>query len=161
MLKTVLAIFLSFILLGCTTLNDHVVEGVGITRTATSISMNIWLSKTNFNRDMATKYKAYILEGKALIVSGETPASALDDLAALLNSKIDSEIVRAIIQQGIETIKTRVVFPTTGIIPDSVKPWIFAVLDGAVQGIDMYLSSQQTPQTSNPFVLTRTEISFK
>lgn len=161
MLKTFLAIFLSFFLLGCATLNDHVIEGVGITKTATSISMNIWLSKVNFDKDMAAKYKMYILEGKALIVNGEAPASALDDLAALLNTKIDSEIVRAIIQQGIETIKTRVVFPTTGIIPDSVKPWLFAVLDGAVQGIDTYLASQQPPQSSGTFVLAKTEISFR
>lgn len=147
--------------MGCTTINDYVVEGVGITRTATSISMNIWLSKTNFDKNMAAKYKTYILEGKALIASGEAPASALDDLAALLNSKIDSEIVRAIIQQGIETIKTRVVFPTTGIIPDSVKPWLFAVLDGSVQGIDTYLASQQPPQSVGPLSLSRTDISFR
>lgn len=161
MLKIFLTICLSFMLLGCTTLNDNVVEGVGITKTATSISMNIWLTKTNFDRDLAAKYRTYILEGKALIANGEAPASALDDLAAFLNNKIDSEIVRAIIQQGIETIKTRVVFPTTGIIPDSVKPWLFAVLDGSVQGIETYLASQQPPQTSGPLILSRTEISFR
>lgn len=160
-MKKIITILFCFLFIGCTSLNDYVVEGVGITRTATSISMNIWLTKTNFDRELAAKYRAYIFESKALIQDGQAPASALDDLASFLNSKIQSEIVRAIVQQGIETIKTRVVFPTTGIIPAEVKPWIFAVLDGAVQGIDMYLSSQQAPQTSNPFVLTRTEISFK
>lgn len=160
-MKTVIMVLFSFLFLGCVSLNDHVVEGVGITRTATSISMNIWLTKTNFDRDLASKYRTYIFESKTLIQDGQAPASALDDLANFLNSKIQSEIVRAIIQQGIETIKTRVVFPTTGIIPDSVKPWVFAVLDGAIQGIDMYLDTQTPPTQSVTGALAKTEISFR
>jgi hypothetical protein len=132
---------------GCASLRQILTdEGPSFTRTATSISMHLWLKKTGVAKERATEYRTYILEGRALLSQGQVPAETLDKVAALLNEKIDNDVVRAVIQQGIEMVKTKVVLPSTGLLPESAKVWVFAVLDGAVDGINQHLAEADLPQ---------------
>ncbi len=136
-------------------------EGPGLTRTATSISMHLWLKKAVVDKSKAAEYRTYILEARGLLAQGQVPSETLDRVASLLNQKIDNDLVRAVIQQGIEIVKTRVVLPSTGILPQSAKVWVFAVLDGSVDGINLYLAEAELPQTSIGAPPTKTVVSFR
>jgi hypothetical protein len=147
---------------GCATFRNIIKdEGPSFSRTATSVSMHLWLKKSNVDKAKAAEYKTYILEARALVAQGEVPATVLDEIAKRLNEKIDNDIVRAVIQQGIETIKTRVVLPSSGLLPESAKVWVFAVLDGAVDGINLYLSEATLPQGTVGATPEKSVISFR
>jgi hypothetical protein len=96
------------------------------------------LAKSEATVAQAAAVKAVLLDVKTLVNTGTPPVYVLDQAAELLNAKISSPIVRAMIQAGILTLKTKVVIPVNGTITPEIKLWVNAVLDGAVDGCDAY-----------------------
>lgn len=164
MIRATLIAVALVVLAGCqsfrTVINE---EGPALTRTATAVSMRLWLQKTEADHADVVKYRTVILEARGLINNGDVPASTLDIVADLLNEQIDNDIVRSVIQQGIDIIKRRIEIPTDGLLSTEVKIWVNAVLDGAVDGINDYLAlPPDMPAAHGAPVLTAgTNISFR
>lgn len=126
---------------GCKTLLPIIVDqGPAILRAATSQSVHRALVQAQTpNKDVADM-RGYLADAKALLNGGKVPAYTLDNLAAHLNQKISSPLVRSAIQGAISILKTQVTIPVTGFIPQGVKTLVIAVLDGADDGCLAYLS---------------------
>jgi hypothetical protein len=120
-------------------------EGPSVARFMVKTGTRWALAEKEASADAALRIRGYIVEGRALIADNEAPASALDELAVYLNTKIDNELVRRAIQQGIEFVKTEVEIPVSGAIPAEVKVWVFAVLDGAADGCQEYANTLSAP----------------
>jgi hypothetical protein len=123
----------------CKSLPHFVInEGPQVLRTSTALGAQWALAKSEATVAQAAAVKAVLLDVKTLVNTGTPPVYVLDQAAELLNAKISSPIVRAMIQAGILTLKTKVVIPVNGTITPEIKLWVNAVLDGAVDGCDAY-----------------------
>ncbi len=121
------------------------IEGPEVAKFMVKTGTRWALAENHATAEKAIAIQSYIVQGRALIADGSAPAGALDQLAALLNDKIDSELVRRAIQQGIEFVKTNVTIPVDGLIQPELKVWILAVLDGAIAGCSEYAASLNAP----------------
>jgi hypothetical protein len=117
-------------------------EGPSVLRASTAIGVQWALSRAGASVDEAVRIKTYLVDAKLLLNTGQPPVTVLDQLAAMLNARITNSTVRAIIQAGVLTLKTRVTIPVDGVISPEVKMWVNAVLDGAILGCDSYRPGQ-------------------
>jgi len=150
---------LSLILVACVSASVVTTQGPAVVRTGTSIAVQWALQDKDATAAEALKIKGFIQDGRALIESGSAPASALDVLAVYLNSKIEDVGIRMAISQGVEIVKASITLPTTGIIPEDVKVWVYAVLDGATDGCQAYANGRTTPAAG--LISAPQQISFR
>ena len=121
-------------------------EGSVIVQTSVRVGMRWGLQELGTTQDQALRYRLYVQESKQMLVGGQLPGTVLDDLAAFLNEKLDHDILRSVIQHGVEIVKERVTFPQDGPISEEVKTWIYSILDGAIAGIDDYVGGLNNPE---------------
>lgn len=88
--------------------------------------------------EQATRLKLHLYDARLLIADGTPPATAIDELVALLQEKIPWAMVRQAITMGMLTVKDSVTIPTSGVISEEAKTWLLAVIDGAASGAQNY-----------------------
>ena len=136
---------------GCKTFwtNQVVVDnGPMVVRSGVNVGVQWALADQKASKEDATRINSYIADARAIIANGQAPASALNDLATFLNTKITNPVIRSAIQYGIEMVKANVTIPVDGVIPVRVKTWVYAVLDGASDGCVAYIGGTLAPGVS-------------
>lgn len=163
-MKFIVPVLLALLLVvvpGCKSLPQVVVDnGPAVLQVATNLGVRAALSQAHASREEASFTKAYLVDARKLIDVGAPPATALDQIAELLNSKITNPTIRAAIQTAISNLKAHVTLPVSGVIPENVKVWVLAVLNGAIDGCDTYLTGLQSPAAA-PLLGTEDKISFR
>ncbi len=163
MRKILLSAALLMPLLGitsCRSLPPVVIEnGPAVVRAGVSVGVRWALADQHVTKEEASRISGYVADAKAIIASGAAPVNALDDLAAYLNTKVTNEVVRSAIQYGIEMIKANITIPTTGVIGEKTKIWVYAVLDGAQDGCAAYIAGLAAPAAGAP--RAPSQISFR
>lgn len=122
-------------------------QGPQLVRTATALGVNVALRQSGATQAQALEIQKHLLDAKLMLTTGTPPASALDALAAFLNTRITNSYVRTAVQAGILLIRTNVVIPVDGLVPEQVKVWILAVLDGAIDGCGSYATGYSAAGT--------------
>jgi hypothetical protein len=117
-------------------------EGPSVLRASTAIGVQWALSRAGASTEEALRVKNYLIDASLLLNTGQPPVTVLDQIASLLNQKITNSTVRAIIQAGILTLKTKVTIPVDGVVSPEVKMWVNAVLEGAILGCAAYTPGQ-------------------
>lgn len=162
MRTTLMAIVLSsFAFFACRSIAPIIkTDGPDVAKFMVKTGVRWALAEKHSTAEQALKIQSYVLQGRTLIADGTAPVGALDELAAILNSKIENELVRRAIQQGVEFIKSSVSIPVDGVITPALKVWILAVLDGAIQGCQEYAVSLDAPGAA-PSLSAPDYISFR
>lgn len=123
--------------------NSEVVvnQGPAVLRDSTAIFTQVALVKEQATVEDAQLVKTHIEDAERMFLEGTPPATALDELATYLNTKITNAFVRSAIQQGVLLLKNQVTLPTDVINPKAMV-WIRAVLDGGKAGCDAYIAGR-------------------
>ncbi len=117
-------------------------QGPAVVRMATGVAVHAAFEHESVKPEEAVEVKKHLADAKLLVTQGAAPATALDALAAFLNEKLPNPTVRQAIQYGVTLVKTNVVLPVDGVLPEEAKVWVLAVLDGGIDGCDAYLAAQ-------------------
>lgn len=132
---------------GCNSLgswfnSDTVVnQGPAVLRDSTAIFTQVALVKKQASVEEAQYIKKHIEDAEKLFLQGTPPATALDELAMYLNTKITNAFVRSAIQQGVLLLRNQVQLPTDIISPKAMV-WVKAVLDGGKMGCAAYIAGR-------------------
>lgn len=115
-------------------------QGPAVLRDSTALFTQVALVKKQATVEEAQLVKKYIEDAEGML-AGQPPATALDQVAAYLNSKIENAFVRSAIQQGILLLKNQISLPegSTYLTPEQLV-WVKAVLDGGKAGCDAYIA---------------------
>jgi len=136
-------------------------QGPGVVRDATAVFTQVALTKNQAPTETAERIKQHLKEAGDLFMTGQPPATALDELAAYLNTKIENAFVRSAVQQGILLLKNQVVLPTEGLLSTEALNWVKGVLDGGIAGCDAYIAGKAVSASGQVTISAPDRISFR